>query len=723
MHPVATDAGSRSAEAVQAPRAPGGALRIGVDVGGTFTKAVAIEPAPFALRAEAVVPTSHAHEHGVMSGVAEALEALLAKLGPARHRVQLVAFSTTQAMNALLEGDVPRVGVVGIGRKPDLRRSRKRTQVGAVGLAPGRALETEHAFIDATSGLADSEVAAALDQLEAAGCGAIAVSGAFAVEGPEEELRVAEAARERGLAVCCGHELSEAYGLETRTVSAAINAAILPAIARTGDLVERSLAEAGLDVPLLVLRGDGGAMDVASFRSRPSLTVGSGPAAGVAAALHRAGVSDGIVVECGGTSTNVSVVTNGRPVLRSIRVMGRPTAIRSIDSWVVGVAGGSMIRLARRGIAGIGPRSAHLAGLPYACFASAEELAGTTVELIAPRAGDPASYVVLAGPSGRWALTATCAANALGLLSPGAYAEASRDAATAGFERLAAHLGRGDWERHAAAAIEAGLSDLQAVVAEAARAHGLGPDVPLLGLGGAGGALVPELGRRIGREVLEPEHQEVLASIGAASTLVRAEVVRNAARDGDTDRSALVRAAERACVDAGAAPDTVAVETAFDPHEGLMRATASGAVALESGAAGRTPANSEEQGRAASRALGVDPGELTCHARSDFYAVFGAGSNGDERVAVVDRLGSVPVLESPRRLLVGAGEGFRRDLEAAIEEATTNLGIASVVPRVLIACGPRLLDLSDSRRPDELLRSVAEALAGHPGEAAAVVAR
>ena len=70
----------------------------------------------------------------------------------------LVAFSTTQAMNALLEGDVGRVGVLGIGAAPDLRAARKRTQVGSVALAPGQALETEHAFVDATGGLDEEDV-------------------------------------------------------------------------------------------------------------------------------------------------------------------------------------------------------------------------------------------------------------------------------------------------------------------------------------------------------------------------------------------------------------------------------------------------------------------------------------------------------------------------------------------------------------------------------------
>ena len=528
-------------------------MRIGVDVGGTFTKAVAIEPAPFALVAEAVVPTSYEHGHGVNAGVAAALAQLLETLGERAASVELVAFSTTQAMNALLEGDVPRVGVIGLGAKPDLRKARKRSKVGTVGLAPGADLETEHAFLDLTHGLDEGAARAAVEQLRAAGCEAVAVSGAFAVEAPEHELRVADIAAEAGMPACCGHQLTGAYGLETRTVSATVNAAILPAIERTAGVVERAMEESGLDVPLLVLRGDAGAMDIEAFRRRPSFTVGSGPAAGVAAALHQVGVADAVVVEVGGTSTNVSVVSGGRPLLRSIKVMGRPTAIRSIDSWVVGVAGGSMVRLGRKGVSGIGPRSAHGAGLPYACFAAASDLAGCRAATIAPRPGDRDDYAIVEGPGGRFAVTATCAANALGVVPAGAHSAASRDSALAAFTALGERH-RSDGVAMARAALDAALDQIGVTVREAIRSSGVTADAPIVALGGAGEALVPELCRRDGQRFLAPDHAEVLASVGAAMTLIRVELERSARVTGPVERRRLVAEAEFACVEAGAAP-------------------------------------------------------------------------------------------------------------------------------------------------------------------------
>jgi N-methylhydantoinase A len=695
---------------------PPSGIRVGVDVGGTFTKAVAVTGHPVNLHAHAVVPTSHAAAGGVTEGVADALQRLLDDLGEDRARVELVAYSTTQAMNALLEGDVAPVGVIGIGAAPELRLARKRTAVGDLKLAPGRVLRTTHAFLDATRGLAPEAIDGALDRLSAAGCTALAVSGAFAVDAPEHERLVSQRAGARGLPVCSGHELTGAYGLETRTISAAINASILPVVERTANLVTAVLAETGIDVPLLVLRGDGGAMGLEAFRRAPSLTIGSGPAAGVAAALHQLGLPDGIVLECGGTSSNVSVVKHGRTVMRTLRVMRRPTSVRSVDSWVVGAAGGSLARLGRRRIQETGPRSAHVAGLPYACFASEHELAGAELELIAPRPGDPEAYAIVVARGRRWALTATCAANALGLVPDGHYASGSRAAALAAFAPLGARMRRSPPEA-AAALLEAAVEKIADAVQDAARTHAFGPEVPVVALGGSAAALAPEVARRLGRPHVAPAHPEILSSIGAALSLVRAEATRGGA--GAATSLAVARDAERACVAAGAAPQTVAVETFVEPRESVVRAVATGAVALESGAVERAPVDESTQRRAAASALGLPEHRLAELARNEFYRVF--CENGAGAVAVVDGTGSVALAERARSVLTADATELLAELRVAVEAASRNLGVATLLPRVALVCGPRIVDLSEARRPEELLASAAAVLEHHDGAAVAVL--
>lgn len=692
---------------------PSAPIRVGVDVGGTFTKAVAMSGEPLELVASAAGPTSHGAADGVAAGVATVLGELLDQLGTERSRVELVAYSTTTAMNALLEGDVATVGIVGIGSGADARLARKRTAIGEIALASRRTLSTEHAFLDDAGGLTTDTIDAALDALERAGCSSLAVSGAYSVDDAAAESLVAERARKRGLPACAGHELTGAYGLETRTVSAAINASILPHVERTASIVEDVLADAGVDVPLLVLKGDGGGMTLDAFRRHPSFTIGSGPAAGVAAALHELGLDDGLVLECGGTSSNVSIVKRGRAVLRTLRVMERPTAIRTVDSWVVGAAGGSMGRLKRRKVARTGPRSAHVAGLPYACFAEPERLAGADVELIAPRPGDPSDHAVLSDGETRWALTATCAATALGA-NPAA--SGSREAALAGFEALGRKLRRPP-ERAARELLDGAVAEIANAVGEAAKAHGFDAEVPLVALGGAGPVLAADVARRLGRPLVIPDNPEVLSSIGAALSLIRTEAVRSAT--GGSERLRVTRDAQHACVDAGAAPCTVTVETLYEPDADQVRAVATGAVALESGAASRREADEEACAAAASRALSVPAEEIELVAETDFYRVF--SGNGSGGCAVVDGLGSVPLAERSKHLLRGERESLLTQLEDAVEAECVNLGLAEIAPRVAVVSGPRIIDLSDARSGADIVSAARQALLPDQGEAFAVI--
>src|SRR5206468_418628 len=120
--------------------------------------------------------------------------------------------------------------------------------------------------------------------------------------------------------------------------------------------------------------------------------------------------------------------------LSYVQIGAHATAIRALDVRVVGVAGGSMLRVRKGKVYGVGPRSAHIAGCGYACYTPAAELAGATTSLVAPKAGDPSDHLVLTTAGGRRvALTNTCAANALGLVEPDDHAFGDRAAALAGF--------------------------------------------------------------------------------------------------------------------------------------------------------------------------------------------------------------------------------------------------------------------------------------------------
>jgi hypothetical protein len=256
-------------------------------------------------------------------------------------------------------------------------------------------------------------------------------------------------------------------------------------------------------------------------------------------------------------------------------------------------------------------------------------------------------------------------------------------------------------------------------VTQAARAHDLPRDAPVVALGGAGAVLGAEVARRLGRPLLLPDHPEVLSSIGAALSLVRAEAVRTSTAAGTALRVA--RDAELACIAAGAAANTVSVETSFDPRTGEQRAVATGAVALQAGASSALQCGDDELARAAAEALRVDTGALRLVAVTDYYRVF-AGP-GDGAVSVVDLRGAITFTDETRTVIAAEAEQMLQELRDAVTSSSLHLGVATMIPRVILICGPSILDLSDARRPEDVLAAAASALADRPGPAVAAVLR
>jgi N-methylhydantoinase A len=680
------------------------AFKIGVDVGGTFTKAVACDSKSSEVVAQAVVPTTHWSHLGVADGVVQSIAELLADSDNLPDgSAALVAHSTTQAVNALLEGDTAVVGVVGLGRRPDLRRARKRTHVGEVRLAPGRVLQTRHVFLDATAGVDRATMRRAIEQLVEDGAQVVCCSEAFGVEDPRGEWLGLEVAAEVGVPACAGHELSGLYGLELRTVTAALNASILPTALRTAGVVEEAVTRQIPGVPILVMRGDGGASNLDSMRHRPILTAFSGPAASVSGALHHLSIGDGVVVEVGGTSTNVSAIMHGRPVLAYVRVLEHVTCVRSLDVRVVGVAGGSMLRLkrsyGRTRVEEVGPRSAHIAGLPYCAFSESSQIRRGRARLVAPRNGDPPDYVVIETPEGnQFALTLTCAANALGRVPGHAYARGDSEAALAGFEVLAQATG-GDPRELARAVVALAAEKISHAVTDAAHEHKL-HEPTIVGVGGGAGSVIQEVAVQTGLSWDIPRHAEVISSIGDAQSLIRVEIERGLSTQTAEELGRAHRDAEEAAISAGAAPETVYTESHPIPERRALRAVGIGALSLESSWAKYTLGD-EDLRLIAKRRLGED-GELI--AMTGPYAVFASG-DGTREFVVVDNRGSIAV--AGRGLIMqGRGVELGPQIRAALVRSVRHLGPVTIAPAVKVIRGSRLTDFSMLSSQDKLIDAV-----------------
>ncbi|MBI5832347.1 MAG: hydantoinase/oxoprolinase family protein [Armatimonadetes bacterium] len=700
------------------------AIRIGIDVGGTFTDAVAIDAGTHALLGSVKVPTTHAALTGVAEGIVQALGRLMADLALAPDAVRFIAHGTTQATNALLEGDVAAVGVVAVGDGLEGRRARGETAVPPIELAPGKLLTPLHTFV------APDQVADGVAQMVAAGAAVIVAAAAFSVDDPSAELAIAQAAAAAGLPAVCTHEMTQLLGLRKRTRTAVVNASILPRMVEAATRTEDSVRAAGIAAPLMVMRCDGGVMSVDQVRRRPVLTLLSGPAAGVAGALMAERLSDGLFLEVGGTSTDLSAVKGGRVRTGDAIVGGHPLAVPALDVRTVGVAGGSMVRVAGGRLVDVGPRSAHIAGLDYAAYADPAMLAGCTLETMAPRAGDPADYVLVRCANGMGlALTTTCAANALGSLPRESFAWAAPTAARLALAPLAAALG-GEVDGIARQILAAAAAKVQPVAEALIGAAGLARrDVTLVAGGGGGAVIVAAVAEAMGLPWHLAAHHEVISPIGVALALVRESVERTIVPPVSEAALLDLRAAARdAAIASGAAAETVEVEVEVDAARNIARAVASGATELRTGGT-RAALSDADLAAAAAGALHLASVRLAARCgrlsvyegEEEVKALLGLLRRRRTRGGVLDADGVVRLRFEQAEVHAGTAGTALALLDALLPRLTTYDAGGAMPPAAHLLCGDRLVDLSGLGTAEQMLALARAELAQSPADAPAAV--
>jgi len=667
-----------------------------------------------AIVVRAKVPTTHDAPEGVAAGIVAALARALASPGVDASRVKFIAHSTTQATNALLEGDVARVGIVGLhGGFAWLARAQLR--VPPIALAESAIFTPTIAYAEPSD---EAAISRALEALVAGGVEAIVASEAFGVDRPAAESRTVALARERGLVATAGHDVAATYGLRARTRTAALNAAILPRMVRTSQMTAGAVERAGIGVPLMIMRSDGGVMDVAEVARRPILTMLSGPAAGIAGAVLHENVSDGIFIEVGGTSADCSVIRRGQPQMRAARVGGHRTMLRTLDVRTLAIAGGSVVRVAAGGrgveaLRGVGPRSAHIAGFAYACFTEPAALLGARVTAERPQPGDPADCVVLAlAGGGRAALTPTCAANLLGYVRPQDFAHGNAESARIAFGLVGASLGvAGD--ALARAVLERATAILKGTIDELIADYDLvASDVELVGGGGGAAALVPFAAERLGLRFRIARDAEVISPLGVALALVRDVIERTIVAPTPADVVAVRREALDRVVAAGAAPELVEVVVEIDARRNLVRATASGATAAVANQYAAGDATPAERAHAAARALRVDPAVLESACEAGIFAIYTARGKRGTDACVVDARGVVRLVA--RRAIVRRATTARleRALETLLDEATAFGDVGRALPEIHLAYGSRLADLGTLAEPAQVIALAHEETSG-----------
>ncbi|WP_260612468.1 hydantoinase/oxoprolinase family protein [Paenibacillus popilliae] len=687
-------------------------VRVGIDVGGTFTDAALIDNETFEVIEKMKIPTTHHDPDGVAKGIVQILNRILDSRGIQPEDVTFIAHGTTQATNALLEGDVARIGIIGMGSGIDGLSARSESNPGDIELAPGKFLHTFHTYLDSKN-MTDEQINNAIDELAAQGAEVIVASEAYSVDDPTNELRVVELANRKGLYATGGHEISQLYGLKTRTRTAVINASLIPKMMETANMTEKSVKDANIQSQLMIMRCDGGVMSIDEVRKRPILTMLSGLAAGVAGALMYEKISDGIFFEVGGTSVDISVIKNGKVMIKNAEVGGHRTYLQSLDVRTLGIAGGSMIKVAGGRITDVGPRSAHIAGKEYEAFTPTENIVNPKVKFIRPRKGDPAEYVICECAGGKeFSYTLAGAANILNYVPEGDYARGNKEAALKSWKALADHVGL-SVEEAARQVMNIAIDKTMKTVNEMIEDYELDRSfVTLVGGGGSGAVLVPAMAEREGFKSQIANNAPYVSTIGVALAMVKEQLERTVVNPTEEDIKRIRADIIERIVQSGASEETVEVSIEIDSQKNILRAMATGSTELRSKDLTQEAMSADDMRAVAASSIDQPLESTTLAAQTGRWSLFvsenvkksffGLFKKKSSFVSVLDREGVVRFKKSNvhyTKLSKYAPEA----LSSFLDDNTIYSDANATIPKVFVFYKEKMLDLTGMQTKEQLL--------------------
>lgn len=679
-------------------------VRIGIDVGGTFTDAALIDNETFALLDTVKVPTTHSAAEGVAAGIVEVLSLVMERNHIAPDDVVFIAHGTTQATNALLEGDVVKVGIVGIGSGIEGVKSKSDTKIGSIPLTSTKQLHTDNDFVDTSSKTLQDDIKRAVTRLKANSCEALVAAEAFSVDDARNENMVVDQCSCVKIPSTATSSVSKLYGLKVRTRTAVVNASIMPKMMEAAQMTEESIKKTGIKSQLMVMRCDGGVMTVDEVRKRPIMTILSGPAAGVAGALMYEKLTDGIFLEVGGTSTDISCVKNGKVQVKYAIVGGHKTYLTSLDVRTVGIGGGSMIEIKDGKIVDVGPRSVHIAGLAYEVYSDPDDIVDPVLKGIKPTESDP-DYAYIECANGKtFALSLSGAANIAGYVPEGDYARGNVEAARRAWKPIADGMGI-SVEEAAALALELSAKKNAAVVKALMEDYNMNTNTTIL-VGGGGGAssVVPHLAKSMGLKSKNAENAPVISTIGVALAMVRDMVERTIPNPTNKDILAVRREVEEKIIAFGANPESVEVTVEVDASKNLVRATAIGTTELRSKDLANRRLDIDSVRKLVAEDMDVQEDQVQLVAgNGTMYAMqykkvkkrlFGLIKSHTKPTRIVDEEGVIRLRKEDGHLSVCNGTSWRNTLPNIVEANTDYTDSTKNLPNIYVIFGKRIIDLS-----------------------------
>ncbi len=328
-------------------------IRLGIDTGGTFTDSVVIDTESMKVLGKAKALTT---KENLMRGIVGAMDGIP---GDVLAQVEHVALSTTLATNACVEGKGGRAKLVIVGTTPEILR--RVDAAGVFGIPYDDVITTE--FVGTYDGsdvtMPDWEALyesspSFFEEAESFG-----IASLYALNnGAVVEKDGARFLRERfGKIVVEATSVAVEPNVIGRGATALLNARLVPVIEEFLSAIDAALAERGLSVPVSVVRSDGTLMSEELARIRPVETILSGPAASVTGAQMLVGADESLIVDIGGTTSDMSIVHRGRPNRTDgIVIGGWKTQVAGVSIDTIALGGDTVVRYTKNSRLELGTR-------------------------------------------------------------------------------------------------------------------------------------------------------------------------------------------------------------------------------------------------------------------------------------------------------------------------------------------------------------------------------
>jgi N-methylhydantoinase A len=318
---------------------------LGIDVGGTHTDAVLVKN--FQLLKKVKVLTNQAN---IMASLLEAANLLISDNNV--NNIKRIVLSTTISTNAIVQNKINRVAMIllsGPGLSPATLNLNEDTYF-AKGYVNHRGIPVD--------GLSKRQMAHISHEILEKKIHHIGIVGKFSSRNPQQELDTAALLQTPSLNISLGHTLSGQLGFPRRIATTYLNAAIHDIYQGFVQDVQKFVAKIGANIPVYILKADGGTILLDQSLACPVQTIHSGPAAGIMGVLATASIKeDAVALDIGGTTTDISVFADGVPLLEpsGVTINDRKTLIRGLYTKSIGVGGDSVVKIEKGDII-IGPQ-------------------------------------------------------------------------------------------------------------------------------------------------------------------------------------------------------------------------------------------------------------------------------------------------------------------------------------------------------------------------------